>query len=549
MVLSARTHGLIAPGFERLHNKLQSGKGNNMNSNSTWAAAERETDRQRAHELSDAGQRQHFIQKARQNKPVQKPAQRPVLKPVAAAAAMKDTIPPPAFNFYLYPASQKAAVLVDRVTNSWLKSGHVFRRPIKAEVLQNYKKIIETVTLNVLWALLHNIAAVRIRREEALYRKKSRYRPDIFDKKILTVLDDLHEMNVLKQVKGDRWTTGLEVTSNGSIQHGNGVDHDREYKQTRLFAGQVVKELQKLLHIESVLEVGEAFDQQEIIVLKKDETSSLAEYEDSADTEKLREQMRRINLMLAEAGPLLATEIKGMSSFTYLDERERHLVRRFTYGSFASGGRLWGGFWMNMKKELRPRVLRIHGEKTVECDYSGILPRLAYLVLGKGKAEVPAGDVYNIPGLSTESRAGIKILFNALLMEIRTKPRDRFPQGMSEKLAPEDRVKGYKKVYELIASQHALLVPSFGTGLGHYLQFLESTLLVNVLLDLGQKHIVALPIHDGVIVQERKAEMVCAVMEHQALSVLRWGIPVSVKGSPVMVEGRGKDHETVRRAV
>jgi hypothetical protein len=489
-----------------------------MNSNA-WANHERANERQNILDLSDAGQRAQFIAKA-----ATQARQRPqgAIRKTENKPVVKTDIPPPAFNFYLFPASQKAAVLVDRVTDKWLTSGHVFRRPIKDTVLNSYKKIVETVTLNVLWTLLRNVAAVRIRREEALFRKKSRYRPDVFDKKILTVLDDLHGMNVLRQVKGDRWV-------NGHFEHSQEVNHERDYKQTRLFVGQVVRELVQALNVESILEIGEALEQQEIIVLKKDETSALAEYEDNADTDKLREQMHRINLTLAQAGSLVAREVPP-SMKAQIDERDRHLVRRFTYGSFASGGRLWGGFWMNMKKELRPSVLRIHGEKTVECDYAGILPRLAYLVLGEGNIQAPDGDVYNIPGLSPASRSGLKILLNALLMETRTKPRDRFPQGVAEKLAPEDRVKGYKQVFSLIASHHALLVPSFGTGLGHYLQFLESTLLVNVLLDLGQKHVVALPLHDGVIVSHRKAELVCSVMEYRAWEVLRCGIPVRVKG-------------------
>lgn len=500
-----------------------------------WMDAEAAAEQTHRFNMSPAGQRLHFIQKAAQNKPETRRGSS-VLKPINRPSEQAD-VPPPAFNFYLYPASQKAAVLVDRITERWLNSGHIFRRPIKDEVLQSYRKIVETVTLNVLWALLHNIAAVRIRREEALYRKRSRYRPDRFDKKVLTVLDDLHAMRVLRQVKGDRWV-------NGHFEHSNEVDRDREYKQTRLFIGQVVRELRQLLNVESVLEIGEELEQQEIIVLKKDETSALAEYEDNADTDKLREQMHRINDMLADAGPFLAREVPPTFRAQH-DERDRHLVRRFTYGSFASGGRLWGGFWENMKKEQRPHVLRIHGERTVECDYSGILPRLAYLVLGEGKVSAPAGDVYNIPGLSPASRSGIKILFNALLMETRSKPRDRFPEGVADKLAPEDRVKGYKRVFELIVSQHALLLPSFGTGLGHFLQSLESTLLVNVLLDLGQKHIVALPLHDGVIVQQSKAELVCSVMEHRALAVLGWEIPVKVKGQG---EGQGGP-ETMKRAV
>jgi hypothetical protein len=138
--------------------------------------------------------------------------------------------------------------------------------------------------------------------------------------------------------------------------------------------------------------------------------------------------------------------------------------------------------------------------------------------------------MYSIPGTSPDSRAGIKILLLCLLMESRTTSRDRFPEGVAALLAPEDRVKGYKEVFKLLASHHAALVPAFGIGLGHHLQFLESTVLVNVLLELSKKHVVVLPLHDGAICQESKAELVCSVMEHRALRVLGEGLPVTVKG-------------------
>jgi hypothetical protein len=429
-------------------------------------------------------------------------------------------IVPPAFNFYLHPASQKAQVLVDRVTDQWLQSGHIFRRPLKAEVLANYKKIIETVTLNVLSVLLRNIDAVRIRREEALFRTRSRYRPDVFDKKILTVLDDLHAMKVLKQVKGDRWV-------NGCFENSGSVDKGRDYNQTKLSVGSVIKELRTLLNVESVLEIGEDLERQEIIVLKKNETSALQEYEDTEATSKLREQMRRINLSLAKAGSLMASEVPPSIRAQY-DERDRHLVRRFTYGSFTSGGRLWGGFWENMPRVQRPGILRINGEKTVECDFSGMLPRLAYRVIGTGA--VPSGDVYAVPGFSPDSRDGLKKWIVASLMDTRKHPKDRFPRSVAAMLAPEDRIKGFKQSFELLTAHHPDLVKAFWIGLGHHLQFLESTILVNVLLELGQKRIAGLPLHDGVIVQESQSEIVKSIMENQAIRLLGEEFPVVVKG-------------------
>jgi len=188
-------------------------------------------------------------------------------------------------------------------------------------------------------------------------------------------------------------------------------------------------------------------------------------------------------------------------------------------------------FPLPLRKEQRPHILRIHGEKTVECDYSSLVARLAYAHVGGGTDAVqpPKGDLYTIPGLLPESRDGVKRLVSTLLFD-KHKNRDRFPKGVAELFKLDDQHKGFKRVLELITVHHAAIAPLFGTGIGHYLQFLESQLLVNVLVRLAQRNIVALPIHDCVIVQARKAERVASIMESTALGLIGMEIPAQIKG-------------------
>src|SRR5262249_16873733 len=155
-------------------------------------------------------------------------------------------------------------------------------------------------------------------------------------------------------------------------------------------------------------------------------------------------------------------------------------------------------FWMNLKKAQRPYILRINGQKTAECDYSTLVARLAYAD-GTEDKKPPKGDLYTIPGLSPESRDGVKRLFSTLLFD-QTKNRDRFPKGVAELFSIEDQRKGFKQVFDLIKAHHSAITPLFGTGIGHYLQFLESQLLVNVLLRLAHRNVTALPLHDCVVV-------------------------------------------------
>src|SRR4030095_7001293 len=134
-------------------------------------------------------------------------------------------------------------------------------------------------------------------------------------------------------------------------------------------------------------------------------------------------------------------------------------------------------------KEQRPDLLRIEGEKTAEVDYQSMVGHLAYAHLG---IEGPAGDHYAIPGLSPESRPGIKKLFSALLFD-RHQKRDRLPRGAAKLFSVEDQRRGFRYILERIKDRHPLLVPLFGTGIGHALQFQESKLMVNVILRLAAK--------------------------------------------------------------
>jgi hypothetical protein len=66
----------------------------------------------------------------------------------------------------------------------------------------------------------------------------------------------------------------------------------------------------------------------------------------------------------------------------------------------------------------------------------------------------------------------------------------------------------------------------FGVGDGHFLQYLESQLMVNVLLYCDRAKIVALPIHDCIIVAKDQETLGRSMMELASLMVLGRVIPV-----------------------
>ena len=101
---------------------------------------------------------------------------------------------------------------------------------------------------------------------------------------------------------------------------------------------------------------------------------------------------------------------------------------------------------------------------------------------------------------------------------------------MIEDFHISDRAKSYSQVLSLIEAVHPALVQDFfGTGVGHHLQFLESQLMVNILLRCRQKKIACLPLHDCLIVREDQVERVAAIMEGSSMMVLGRTIPVTMK--------------------
>ncbi|MGZ3355957.1 MAG: hypothetical protein ACXVBO_14020 [Isosphaeraceae bacterium] len=113
----------------------------------------------------------------------------------------------------------------------------------------------------------------------------------------------------------------------------------------------------------------------------------------------------------------------------HIDPNIRMLTRRFTIFDdqkprFDQVGRLFGGFWMALKRERRKQI-RINGEPVANLDYSSMFTRLAYVDLW---LPAPAGDLYAIPGLEAH-RDGVKLAMNCFLFD-ETPNRKTWPQDM-----------------------------------------------------------------------------------------------------------------------
>jgi hypothetical protein len=264
-------------------------------------------------------------------------------------------------------------------------------------------------------------------------------------------------------------------------------------------------------------------------------------YRDTPQTRRLREQMRRINAWLMEADIGFVDD--GLAPPVLSAQRvlRRHFVLRAdqTEPRFDQSGRLFGGFWETLKSHRRGQA-RIGGEPLAVLDYGSMFTRLAYAELG---AEAPAGDLYAVAG-AEGYRSGIKMAMNCLLFDAHTRREwpDALGVGVGDDAAakagtspaadfdarlPQGWTVGRTK--KAILAHQPVLQKAFGRGLGYRLMHHESEVLIAVLEELMGRGVVALGLHDGVLVAVSRAEEAKEVMEAKAVDVVGVAIPVSVR--------------------
>jgi hypothetical protein len=250
---------------------------------------------------------------------------------------------------------------------------------------------------------------------------------------------------------------------------------------------------------------------EEVIILKAvkedywDKGAYLS-YDETTMTRRYREEVRAINSWLTNADIHFdETVLKGDRP---IDTGNITLRRYFSQGSFESGGRLFGGFWQGLSEEERLEGLIINGEPVVGLDYGQIAPRILY---GLAHTDPPEGDLYDIPGLTMVNgrsyRDGVKKVMNALMFSDGLP--NRKPMGTKDMLPSNLSI---QEVSNLILQAHPTIAHLLGTEVGHKAQFIESQVMVKVLLRLREQSIVALPIHDGLVIPSEAETKAKAVM-------------------------------------
>jgi hypothetical protein len=223
----------------------------------------------------------------------------------------------------------------------------------------------------------------------------------------------------------------------------------------------------------------------------------LVKYPETALTVQYRDEMEQINAFLRDADICYQGDKD-------IDDSRVELKRIFNNSSFEQGGRLYGGFWIAMKSaDLRD--ITIEDEWVTALDYGQMAIRLAYSL---AKAPIHFEDAYTLDRNTNSAREVIKKLMNIMLNAPTTKTWT-VPKRLTAMHKDSDF---QRQLMTEIKEFHKPIAHLFGGQYGMKFMFLESEVLIDVLLELNNKGIVALPIHDCILVKESAQKTAKEVM-------------------------------------
>ena len=192
---------------------------------------------------------------------------------------------------------------------------------------------------------------------------------------------------------------------------------------------------------------------------------------------------------------LLSKERKAQGKEYTIDFSQRLLCRIFNDVNLETGGRFYGGWWQNIPKAYRSKLI-VDGKRMVEFDYSNLHPTIIYRQEGLNPPKdsyslVIAEHFRDVQSNRASLRPMVKKAFNAMLNA--NKPIKNAPIG----IRPKDFGLKWLQISNAILKSHNNIAQHFYTGAGLRLQKVDSQIAEKVMLHFAKRRLPILPLHDS----------------------------------------------------
>jgi len=380
------------------------------------------------------------------------------------------------------------------------------------------KKYVKVLALDLF--VLHvtdPTAYIGISRHHGCY-KNTRYNALHIKPELLTKISDwFQSLGYIEHKMGFRFINYAEGSKDGQVYG----------RQSRIRATQKFIDLIKTQYSVSSLMVKK-YGGAETIILR-DEKKKEQLYEDTDETNRMRDNLRIINELLDKTLININLSDQDFHKLSHrmitgeidsgieheeprgaIDFNRRWLYRIFNNGSFDQGGRFYGGWWQGIPREIR-KFIRINHNITRECDFSGMHINLLY---AQKDMDMPFDDPYHLNGFPDGTRNFVK---RSLLTVINAKDRRAALKSLrrqitEKKLFLPEGVKNIEEILQPFEAKHETIKDIFFSGKGVFLQKWDSRIAEEIMISLAKKGIPALPLHDSFIVSEHQERGLRTVM-------------------------------------
>ena len=186
-----------------------------------------------------------------------------------------------------------------------------------------------------------------------------------------------------------------------------------------------------------------------------------------------------------------------------------HIV--FNDRDLTKGGRMYGAFWIGMKKELR-RGIMIDGSKTCDIDGKGMHVQLLYRDAGE---PLPEGDLYLYSDERRKVTKGLMLLMMNTSTEVSPElGRKQVKKTYKKRFGKDEGLEEY--ILELEGFHYKIMPFLYKPNWGQ-LQKTEAAIMLNIMEAAMNEDIVVLPVHDGCICKLEHKEKVLQLFKEQGI--------------------------------
>ena len=250
---------------------------------------------------------------------------------------------------------------------------------------------------------------------------------------------------------------------------------------------------------------------------RKKKAGKELELPDTPEVKKLQEQINQINEFIRQQ------DISYVGDRPEIDEERLTIYRVFNNGRLDEGGRLYGGFWQQLSGEERDDEIRINGSKVLGPDYGQMAVSILYALEG---ISMPLEDAYKLRGWE-DYRDGVKTYINKLLHDDTGTPQAKKSDFIGCKYRKVEAIT--ESLRKDVFEKHKAIAHHFDGRSSGRLFYEESNLLVHVLLELQNKGICALPVHDSLYVAQENSEETIKAMKTAFKDLLGGDVKVTMK--------------------